>query len=214
MSTMSAADPWQQTGRPGNRSYPSGRIPRLDREVPGDRASRRPDVPPLPRSRPVDRHDSPRAPRRPGYGDSGEIRRAPAARPSTAQPARRRTAAAETGGSKLRGILAVVAMFFLTLAAAALESFVGTGLGTVTLIALVLTSALATLLVRRRDVFSVMVAPPLVYVAVALADIALAPSATFSLATLATLLIRGFPAMGIATVVALVIGLIRLAARR
>jgi hypothetical protein len=111
-------------------------------------------------------------------------------------------------------MVAVLAIFVVTLAGAAVDSFLGMGLDTVTLIALVGTSAAGTLLVRRRDVFSVVVCPPLVYVIVALVDVALAPSATLSLPTLATLLIRGFPAMGIATAVALVLGLVRVARRR
>lgn len=121
---------------------------------------------------------------------------------------------AETGGSRLRGILAVLAVFLVTLGGAAVDSFLGVGLGTITLVALVASAALATLLVRRRDIWSVVVSPPLVFVAVAAVDIGLAPSARFSLATVATLLIRGFPAMGIAAGVALVLALIRLAASR
>ena len=54
----------------------------------------------------------------------------------------------------------------------------------------------------------------LVFVAVAVIDVVAAPSASFSVTTLATLLIRGFPAMGISTGIALVIALIRGAARR
>jgi hypothetical protein len=72
----------------------------------------------------------------------------------------------------------------------------------------------ACLLVRRRDLLTVVVAPPLVFLGVALVNIALAPSATFSLPTVATLLIRGFPAMGIAVGVSFVICLGRLLAKR
>jgi hypothetical protein len=73
---------------------------------------------------------------------------------------------------------------------------------------------LATLAVRRRDLLSVVIAPPLVFVAVALANIGLAPSATLSLPTLATLLVRGFPAMAIATSAAVLVALFRLVTRR
>jgi hypothetical protein len=111
-------------------------------------------------------------------------------------------------------VVAVLGMFALTLAAAAADSYIGVGLGTITLIALLLGSAVAALVVRRSDLLSVVVAPPLVFVAVALVNIALAPSAMFSLPTLATLLIRGFPAMGLAFGAALVISLGRLIARR
>ena len=45
-------------------------------------------------------------------------------------------------------------------------------------------------------------------------NIGLAPSATLSLPTLATLLVRGFPAMGMATAVALVLAVFRLITRR
>jgi hypothetical protein len=111
-------------------------------------------------------------------------------------------------------VVAVAAVFVVTLVVAGAESFLGVGLGTITLVTLVLTTVLAALLVRRRDLVSVIVSPPLVFVAVAVVDVIAAPSATLNLATLATLLIRGFPAMAIATGAALVIGLIRMAARR
>ena len=97
---------------------------------------------------------------------------------------------------------------------AAVDAFVGIGLGLVTLVALVSVTAIATLAVRRRDLLSVLVAPPLVFVAVAGVNIALAPSASFNLPTVATLLVRGFPTMAVATGAALVLGLIRLVARR
>lgn len=124
-------------------------------------------------------------------------------------------AAADTGGRRMRGIVAVLGVFLITLAGAAVDSlFMGMGLGLITLGCLVGSTVLAAALVRRRDLLSVVVAPPLVFVAVAGANIALAPSASFNLATMATLLVRGFPTMAIATVAAFVIALIRWAARR
>jgi hypothetical protein len=108
----------------------------------------------------------------------------------------------------------VVAVFLVTLAGAGADSFVGIGLGLITLVCLVASTVFATLLVRRRDLLSVVVAPPLVFVAVTAANIGLAPSAQFSLPTLATLLVRGFPTMALATGVAIVLALFRLIARR
>jgi hypothetical protein len=105
-------------------------------------------------------------------------------------------------------------MFLVTLAAAAADSYIGVGLGMVTLVALLASSVAACLLVRRRDLLSVVVAPPLVFFGVAVVNIALAPSATFSLPTIATLLIRGFPAMALAVGVSLVLYLVRLASKR
>jgi hypothetical protein len=128
------------------------------------------------------------------------------ARPRPAKPA--------ADGGPIRGVVAVIGMFLVTLAGAGVDSFVGIGLGLVTLVALVAVTALAVLVVRRRDLLSVIVAPPLIFVAVAAVNIALAPSASFNLATIATLLVRGFPTMAIATGVAVVLGLIRVAARR
>jgi hypothetical protein len=130
-------------------------------------------------------------------------------------PRGRTAPAAETGGGRVRGIVTVVAIFLVTLAGAAVDSlFMGMGLGLITLGCLVGSTVLGAALVRRRDLLSVVVAPPLVFVAVACANIALAPSASFNLPTMATLLVRGFPTMAIATGAAFVIALVRWAARR
>ena len=59
---------------------------------------------------------------------------------------------------------------------------------------------------------SVVVAPPLLYVVAA--SITTALFGTFNLAGVATLLIRGFPAMAVGTGAGLVVALIRWAARR
>ena len=157
-------------------------------------------------SRPVERPpvDRPRS-------DERRPSARPAERPSVSA---RRPAKPAAEGGRIRGIVAVLGMFLVTLAGAGFDSFVGIGLGLVTLVAMVAVTALATLVVRRRDLLSVIVAPPLVFIAVAGINIALAPSASFNLPTIATLLVRGFPTMAIATGVALVLGLIRLAARR
>ena len=133
---------------------------------------------------------------------------------SSELPVRGHGAAADTGSRTLRGAVAVIAVFLVTLGGGAIDSFLGVGLGTVTMIALVGTTIAGTWLVRRRDLFSMLIAPPLVFTAVAAVNIALAPSASFSLTTIAALLVRGFPTMGIATGAALVICLIRWASRR
>jgi hypothetical protein len=140
--------------------------------------------------------------------------RRPKARPSEGKRDRARPVAAETGGGRIRGMIAVLGAFLVTLAGAGADSFVGIGLGTITLICLVASTVFATLLVRRRDLLSVVVSPPLVFVAVAAVNIGLAPSAHFNLPTIATLLVRGFPTMAIATGAAIVLALFRLVARR
>jgi hypothetical protein len=141
--------------------------------------------------------------------------RPPEARPAARRPGGRgATASGSERGIQLRGAVAVVAVFLVTLAGAALESWLGTGLGLVTFGTLTAASAGATLLVRRSDLLTPVIAPPLVYVAVVALNAALAPSASLNLASVAALLIRGFPAMAVATAAAGVVALIRWAARR
>ncbi|GHE14293.1 DUF6542 domain-containing protein [Klenkia taihuensis] len=132
-----------------------------------------------------------------------------------ARPAPRRTARRSAPPQRgVAGALGVLGVFLVTLAAGAADSYLGTGLGLITTIALVGSTVAAGFLVRRRDLATVVVAPPLVFVGVALVNIVLAPSATLSLPTIATLLIRGFPAMAIAVGAALVVALVRAVSRR
>jgi hypothetical protein len=93
----------------------------------------------------------------------------------------------------------------VTLAVATLESLLGVGLATLTLLALSGSTLLAGLMVRRHDVVTVVVAPPLVFAFVAVLEIVLAPTLSLSPTVLASILVRGFPAMGIATAIALVV---------
>ncbi len=244
MATASTADAWQQGGSSPDRPFRGSRTPREERAMNPDRSARsgRPPVPP--RGRPADRsrpdadgrpappRREPMRPNRPAERVPGGARpasarpaaarpaagRPPAARPAQARPgstARGRTdTRADTGAGRVQGIVAVLGIFLVTLAGAAIDSYVGVGLGVITLGALLASTTVATLVVRRRDLLSVVVSPPLVFIAVAALNIALAPSASFNLPTVATLLIRGFPTMAMATGVALALALGRLIARR
>jgi hypothetical protein len=158
-------------------------------------------------------YPSPRSARS-GPRHPGEVRRPAVADQRAGSSAAGRTRAPAAAGPGLKGAFAVLGVFLLTLVAAAADSYIGLGLGTITVVALTAGSVLATLAVRKRDLLSVVVAPPLVFVAVALLNISLAPSATLSLPTLATLLVRGFPAMGLATAAAAAIAVFRLVTRR
>lgn len=140
--------------------------------------------------------------------------RPPEAWPTNPRPARRVSSAPAPERGRVRGLVAVLLVFLVTLGAAALESWLAAGLGLVTVVALTAASTAAAVVVRHRDLFTALVAPPLVYVVVAVLNTALAPSASLNAASVATLLIRGFPAMAIATAAAVVVGLIRWAARR
>ncbi|MGY1825617.1 DUF6542 domain-containing protein [Blastococcus sp. SYSU DS0541] len=165
-----------------------------------------------------DRFDGPEPPRS-RRREPVPPRREPVPPRSAGRPAqergRARTASPSSAPeSRLRGSLAVLGIFLLTLAGGALDSFIGVGLGLVTLIALSVGVSAGTLLVRRRDLLTVVVAPPLVFTLVAVVNIALAPSATLNLPTLATLLVRGFPTMAVATAIAVLLGIVRLVTRR
>ena len=194
-------------GRAAGRGYPS---PRAGSSAPRGRRSGRPEREVRSGQPPERRAPDPRDPSR----HSGEFRRPTAdERRAASAPARTtRTAPAHTPG--LRGALAIAGVFLLTLVAAAADSYLGVGLGLITLVALTAGTAVATLAVRRRDLPSVVLAPPLVFVAVAVVNIGLAPSASLNLPTLATLLVRGFPAMAVATGAALLLALFRLVTRR
>jgi hypothetical protein len=173
---------------------------RAERPAPRQPSSRQPGQRP-PQRRPVD--DRTGRPVAPGRGPE-----AAAARTSGSR------SAAPASGPRLRGAYAVLGVFLLTLAAAALDSATGIGLGTITTVVLGLSTLVATWLVRRSDLLTLVVAPPLVFVAVALVNTVLAPSATLSLPTVATLLVRGFPAMALGVGAALLVSLFRLATRR
>ncbi|SDF08898.1 hypothetical protein SAMN05660485_02492 [Blastococcus fimeti] len=221
MATASTADAWRQGGGSPDRPFTGSRVPREERAMNPDRSARpgRPSVPPRGRpaeSRPVPpRRDSLRPADRATAGSRPPTARpAAGARPADARPAATRGRAQTVPATGVRGAVAVFGVFLVTLAGAGIDSYVGVGLGVITLAALLGSTAVATLVVRRRDLVSVAVSPPLVFIAVAALNIALAPSATFSLPTVATLLIRGFPTMAMATGIALVLALFRLVARR
>ena len=181
----------QGTGRAAGR-------PLGDARPPAARSGQRTPHP----SAPVDRSE-------------GDGRRGSRASGRAAERSSGRVAPAEdASGSRLRGVVAVLGVFVITLAGGAVDSFLGVGLGTLTLVTLVAATAVGTLLVRKRDLLTLVVAPPLVFVAVAAVNVGLAPSASLNLPTIATVLIRGFPTMAVATVVAVVVAIVRWAARR
>jgi hypothetical protein len=198
-------------GRAAGRGYPS---PRAGSSAPHGRRPGRPEREVRSGQPPERRAPDPRDAGRGHSRHSGEFRRPTAdERRAASAPARTtRTAPAHTPG--LRGALAIAGVFLLTLVAAAADSYLGVGLGMITLIALTAGAAVATLAVRRRDLLSVVLAPPLVFVAVAVVNVALAPSADLTLPGLATLLVRGFPTMAIATGAALLLSLFRLITKR
>lgn len=116
--------------------------------------------------------------------------------PGPAEPARRFT---------LTGLGAVTFILAVTLAVATVESLLGIGLRTQTLVALSGSTLLAGLWVRPRDIATIVVAPPLVFALVAALETMLAPALRFTPTVLASILVRGFPTMSIATAIALLV---------
>jgi hypothetical protein len=160
--------------------------------------------------------------RRPEVDDDGPRSSTDAGRPS--RPGRRSPEVAEQG-SRLRGSLAVLGVLVVTFAAGYVDAIGTTGLGMITLIGLVASTAVATLLVRRRDLMTLVVAPPLVLMAVVAVFVVMAPgfdvpadknAIVVTGTAVATKLVLGggFPIMAAATGTALVLALIRWAARR
>ncbi|CAN5304155.1 hypothetical protein BH24ACT9_BH24ACT9_13680 [soil metagenome] len=108
-------------------------------------------------------------------------------------------------GFVLTGLSAVAFIFVVTLGVATLESLLGIGLRTLTLLALSVSTLLAGLWVRRSDIVTIVVAPPLVFATVAALEIVLAPTLKFTPTVLASILVRGFPTMSIAAAIALLV---------
>jgi hypothetical protein len=242
---VNAADAWQQSGARPDRSVDRRVPPRavppraaaphdrpVDNQRPGDgghdrgrsadysaqapqyarppapRRSGDPDQPGRPAARPHDR--GPAQQDRPDLAADG--------RGAPVRAGRRPASVADTRGSRLRGMVAVLIMFVLTLGACGIDSLMGVGPGIITTIVLVAVTALAAFVVRRRDLLTVVVSPPLVFVAVLIVKIVATPSLPLSLKTFVPLvglnLVSGFITMAVGLGTAVVVALIRLATRR
>lgn len=240
-----------RSGSPGQRpSAPAQRpVPPPPRPAAQGRPAQRPPVPPVDRSG-GSRHAGEPARATPGYprpsaslSPDADRRRArpqhddaPRAGEQDRRPGSRGTArevrevrvpeaAVPETGSRLRGSVAVLGVLLVTLAAGYVDAIGTTGLGMITLVGLVAGTALATLLVRRRDLTTMVVAPPLVLLAATAVHVLTSPAfevgeganAVVAAGTaVATKLVLGggFPIMAAATGTALVLALIRWAARR
>ncbi|MGY1747018.1 DUF6542 domain-containing protein [Blastococcus sp. SYSU D00695] len=203
--------------RPSAQGRPTARpqAPAADRGVPPRPQSDPARVTPgYPRPSASLASDAGRRRPRPDLDEAGPAAGAPRA------PRRPAPAEAPETGSRLRGSLAVVGMFAITLLAGFLDAAGSPDLGLVTLVGLVGGTALATLLVRRRDLVTPVIAPPLVYLAVVavlqfvhrtdgdgLKQVVAKIAAELALG-------QGFTVMAAATGTGLVLALIRWAARR
>lgn len=239
--------PGQRPAAPAQRPVPPAQlpVPPAQRPAAQGRPAQRPPVPPAERPA-VPRHSGEPVRATPGYPRSSASlspdadrrrARAPyddapaveqdrrAGSRAAAREARAAEAAVPETGSRLRGSVAVLGVLLVTLAAGYVDSIGTTGLGMITLVGLVASTALATLLVRRRDLTTMVVAPPLVLLAATAVYVLTSPgfavgegkNAVVAAGTaVATKLVLGggFPIMAAATGTALVLALVRWAARR
>ena len=109
-----------------------------------------------------------------------------------------------------RGVTGPAAAIFALIIAGiggAIDIATGPGLRLIFAICLIGGSAIAALVVRRRDVLWVVFAPPLICVAIALISIPLTDHSLIGLA--ADYLTHGFPPIAIATGVAAIIAVLR-----
>jgi hypothetical protein len=124
--------------------------------------------------------------------------------------------AAIDGTGALSGVGAVALLTGVAAVAGVLDVLAGSSLRLIFAAGLVLGALIASLLVIRRDILMVVFAPPLVFVAASAVAVLLGRGDSGGgLVDLATSwLVYGFPAMAIATGVALVVYLIRRARAR
>ncbi|WP_409332473.1 DUF6542 domain-containing protein [Trujillonella humicola] len=243
-----SAGPGQRPAAPVQRPAPAAQrpAPAAQRPVPPAQrpaAQGRPPVPPADRSG-GPRHPGEPARATPGYprpsaglspdadrrrarppvDDAREQDRRPGAR-ATGREGRAAAPAVPERGSRLRGSVAVLGVLLVTLAAGYVDAIGTTGLGMITLVGLVASTAVATLLVRRRDLTTMVVAPPLVLLAVTAVHVLTSPAfavgegrnpvlAAGTAVATKLVLGGGFPIMAAATGTALVLALVRWAARR
>jgi hypothetical protein len=119
-------------------------------------------------------------------------------------------------GPALSGVGAVALLTGVAAVAGLLDVLAGSSLRLIFAAGLVLGTLIASLLVNRRDILMVVFAPPLVFVAASAVAVLLGRGESGGgLVDLATSwLVYGFPAMAVATGVALVVYLIRRARAR
>lgn len=117
-------------------------------------------------------------------------------------------------GMTLTGVGAVLLMVVAAALGAVIDVALGPSLGLATTIMLAVGAVAAAWLVRRRNLFWVVIAPPLVYLLIAVAALLLASGLGVTLTGLAAALVYGFPAMAIATVLGVVMASVRHVAGR
>ncbi|WP_153504276.1 DUF6542 domain-containing protein [Cumulibacter manganitolerans] len=201
-----------RTRRPASEIIGDVRARASEADYPTRSTVRRPGVPAGDRPRP--RLDPDYA----GRSEDGAVRRAPRAplydestRVEPEMGENRDLKAVSTSGGRLimAGFGGVILIVVGGLVGAIVDFLFTDRIGVVTAIGLTLAAAVAALVTRKRDLLSIIVAPPLVYAVVATV-VLLMSARTIRVTSIADLAIRGFPAMALATGLAALIAGIRL----
>jgi hypothetical protein len=129
------------------------------------------------------------------------------------------TYSTQRSGITLTGVGAIALAFVISLVGGGIDLATGPGLRRVFAIALVIGAVVAAALVRVKDLYAVVISPPLIYIMISfLAAIPHSNGAFSSKAKLASLLanwlVYGFPEMAAATVLAGVIAIVRVLLNR
>jgi len=158
------------------------------------------------------------------YSDLSGQRYAPAgpayAPGSTGRPTRseRRKSSNEAPQRGLPGLIALVVLLVIAGVGGAIDQISGKSIQGVFSWALIVASLVAILLVRRADMFTIVIAPPLVYFIASAVKLYFSSNGLKDRAALtdaaANWLVYGFPAIAGATAVVLVIAGIRMISRR
>lgn len=151
----------------------------------------------------------PRDHARPQAGSGGH----PAGR-GAVTPGRPRGDRSMAPGVALTGTGAVLLVIIAATLGAVLDILLGPALGTATTVMLAVGTAAAAWLVRRGNLLAVVIAPPLVYLLVTVATLLLTSDTGVTLTGLAAPLVYGFPAMAIATALAVLVATVRHVAGR
>lgn len=114
----------------------------------------------------------------------------------------------------LTGTGAIVLLVVAAAVGAVIDTLLGPALGAATAIMLAVGVLAAAWLVRRRNLISVVIAPPLVYLLVAVATLLVTSDLGVTAAGVAASLVYGFPAMAIATMLGVAVAAIRHVAGR
>lgn len=129
------------------------------------------------------------------------------------------TYSTQRSGITLTGVGAIALAFVISLVGGGIDLVTGPGLRRGFAIALVIGAVVAAALVRVKDLYAVVISPPLIYILISLlAAIPHANGAFSNKAKLASLLanwlVYGFPEMAAATVLAAIIAVIRVLLNR